>query len=533
MGPEESPSALLGGYSHNGVSPAKRPVLMTPSAKRPGVTVMALLCWLPVLVSDAIGQDRVDRPPVYPTAGLPSGLDDRLAWPNWSCNDASRESAASTILDPVSNQIGNGEVESRGSIEAAIARLPRTGSRILYLRTGHYRLTEPLVLTANDRGLVISACPGERPVLEGPPDSPVVVLRGAREVVLTGLIFSGPSSVHLVTEGTDDCVITSNTFLRGGTTILMTGSSRNVIQGNQILQSTATGIELRDGSNGNLLADNIIDGAGATETNGGGIFLHGTSHNRISHNLIRNTAGFGVGILNWDDMTINVANVIEYNVILNTTLTAEDSGAIYILGRSGADTQVVIAGNIVDGVGSPARHNVGIYLDDSSNGAMVTGNLVRRVGSDAVEIHGGSDNVIENNIFDLGEGQPSAVLFQAAPADTNPLNAQIGNEVVRNVILSANKDPKIFVFYDGGTPKIAGNLYANATGRQTLPSEDVTDSAPILVSPDHAQDAGRNDYRKVLNRAAETIGFRRIDFRLAGPRVSYWAAPPVTLPQRQ
>ena len=524
MGPKKSPSALLGGGSHLGV----------PSAKRPVVTAMALLCGLPVLVSDAIGQERVYRQPeLYPVAGLPPRLDDKVVWPNWSCGDAPRDSSASVIVDPVSNQIGNGEVESGGSMEAAIARLPRAGSRILYLRTGHYRLAEPLVLTANDRGLVISACPGERPVLEGPIDSPVVVLRGAREVVLTGLIFSGPSSVHLVTEGTDDCVITSNTFLRGGTTILMTGSSRNVIQGNQILQSTATGIELRDGSNGNLLADNIIDGAGATETNGGGIFLHGTSHNRISHNLIRNTAGFGVGILNWDDMTINVANVIEYNVILNTTLTAEDSGAIYILGRSGADTQVVIAGNIVDGVGSPARHNVGIYLDDSSNGAMVTGNLVRRVGSDAVEIHGGSDNVIENNIFDLGEGQPSAVLFQAAPADTNPLNAQIGNEVVRNVILSANKDPKIFVFYDGGTPKITGNLYANATGRQTLPSEDVTDSAPILVSPDHAQDAGRNDYRKVLNRAAETIGFRRIDFRLAGPRVSYWAAPPVTLPQRQ
>lgn len=437
----------------------------------------------------------------------------------WTCGDRNGPGGTFIIVDSVAAQTA-GDSQSRvDSIYQAIARLPETGPRVIYLRTGAYKLTDSLVLGSAAEGLTIAACPGETPVLEANDDAPVLILRGTKRVTLIGLVFATSSPTQVLLDNTQDCVIAGSTFLRGGTAILLIKSSVNTIHHNLIVHPTATGIELRDGSEANIVADNTIDGADAPETHGGGIFLHGTRFNRITHNLIQNAAGFGIGVLNWDESTVNVGNVVEYNLIRDTALTAEDSGAIYVLGRSGVDTQIVIAGNVVDGVGSGGEHDVGIYLDDSTNGAVVTRNLVRRVGSYAVQIHGGSDNLIENNVLDLGEGRPAAVLFQAAPADTNPLNAQTGNAVVRNVILSANKDPRLFDWIDGGTPHIANNLYANAMGAIARQVAPVADDQPVTADPGIARDGARDHYA-AAQAAATRIGFRPIDLSAVGPRAS-------------
>ncbi len=502
-----------------------------------------------------------------------AGADGAPSPEGWACDDALRPDIRAVIVDPFSNDRPNDTTHAR-SIERGVALLTGTGDprppgarqpqarqsnggrRILYLRAGVHALDKPLVLTAAADGLAIVACPGETAVLEGQPDAPTLILREVRGMALVGLVFAGPSPAQVSLDGARDCLIERDTFLRGGTALLLDHSAGNVIRRNLILHVAATGIELRDGSDGNTVADNVVDGADAPETHGGGVFLHGVSGNRIAHNLIRDTAGFGIGVSNWDAATVNVANVVEYNVLQDTARTAEDSGAIYVLGRSGADTGIVIAGNVVDGVGAgpggvrggvpggvraenvgagdggsgAGRHSVGIYLDDSTNGALVTRNLVRRVGSDAVQIHGGSDNRVENNLIDLGAGRPAAVLFQAAPADTNPLNAQTGNAVLRNVIVSSNADPKVFVWFDGGSPRIAGNLYANATGPMPLPDAPVADPEPVLADPSVVPDGAgtlgagalgadaRGRYAAVQAAAQAAIGFRPIDPASAGPR---------------
>jgi hypothetical protein len=161
---------------------------------------------------------------------------------------------------------------------------------------------------------------------------------------------------------------------------------------------------------------------------------------------------------------------------------------------------------------------IGICLDDSTNGAVVTRNLVRRVGSDAVQTHGGSNNRVENNLLDPGEGRPAAVLFQAAPADTNPSNAQTGNTVVRNIILSSNRDPKLLVRYNGGAPYEAANLYANATGPVALPDAPVTDRQPVLGDPALARSSPQTHYEAAQAAAVAAFGFKWIDPAQAGPR---------------
>jgi hypothetical protein len=213
---------------------------------------------------------------------------------------------------------------------------------------------------------------------------------------------------------------------------------------------------------------------------------------------------------------LNTGNVVEFNLLRDTALRSEDSGAIYVLGRGEIDTKMVIAGNVIDGVGSNGNHTIGIYLDDSTSGALVTGNLVRRPGTYAVEIHGGSDNTVASNLLDLGEGRAGAVLFQAAPADTHSTSAQTGNSVVRNVFLSALHDPKLFDWLEGGNPHIADNLYANATGAMPTPSASV-EARFVVADPAIARDAARDGYASIQAVAAR-IGFRPINIEGAGPR---------------
>ena len=124
---------------------------------------------------------------------------------------------------------------------------------------------------------------------------------------------------------------------------------------------------------------------------------------------------------------------------------------------------------------------------------QVSGNVVRNAGSDAVQIHGGSHNIVWHNVLDLGAGTASAVLFQAAPADTNPNNRQEGNVVQDNLILTTSLSPKLFVSLDGGQPVVTGNLFHHARAPMTAGIPPVQDQDPVFVDPGF-RSASTGDY---------------------------------------
>lgn len=458
-----------------------------------------------------------------PAPGLPTHV------PDADVCEPGRGTRALFVAPDGDDDADGGIDRPAASVGQALALARRTGSQTVYLRGGRHRLDRTVVLDAGVPGLRLLACPGEEPRLESgrPLLGTLLALQDARGVTIGGLTFGAtdPGGEALTLTGSHGNAVVGNRFERNGTALLLDDSKANLIAGNAVTGAARSGIELRDGSDGNVLAANHIDGVDGPETHGGGIFLHGARRNRISRNLVENTAGMGIGIANWDDATVNSGNVVEYNLVRDVNLTATDSGAIYLLGRSQVGTDTVVEGNWVDGVGGPGRHNVGIYLDDSVSGVTVTRNVVRNVGSDAVQIHGGSDNLIENNILDLGPGRPSAVLFQAAPADTNPSNAQKGNVVTRNIILSSNPEPKVYFWLDGGQPLILRNLYfntADATMRTVAiamtgePPVALDGEAPALdADPVHGDpgfaDAAAGDYGFLPGSIAARIGFRALD----------------------
>jgi len=136
---------------------------------------------------------------------------------------------------------------------------------------------------------------------------------------------------------------------------------------------------------------------------------------------------------------------------------------------------------------------------------LVEANIVRGVGSDAVQIHGGSSNHVIGNVLDLGTGHASAVLFQAPPGDQpNPSPLQ-GNSVTGNIILTGSAAPgNAYVNLDGGTPTIANNDYWGSAGAGLNPSPDASRSTvdPAFASP------SAGDYRMT---GGAGIGFAPID----------------------
>lgn len=415
----------------------------------------------------------------------------------------------------------------------ALAAIQPGAVRTIIIEDGTYRFSQELVVTAADSGVSLVAAPGAAPLFDGGGQlATLITLSGASGVTLSGLGFAATATTAgaaaLILEQANGNSIVANHFVNTGAAILLRhGSGNNALSGNQIDHSATSAIEVIDASDSNRIDSNLINGTGAPGTSGGGVYLHGASGNTITHNRIENTAGVGIGVLNWDGDTINTGTVVAFNAVLNTSRSSADSGAIYLLGRSHADTMAVIANNLVDDTGAASDHTIGIYLDDSTSGVAVTGNILRNIGTHGVQIHGGDNNIVRENVFDLGSGTASAVLFQSAPADTNPTNTMLNNVVTRNIFYSSSLTPHLFDHIDGHRPVISNNLYFNTTGAAMQTAPPALDTAPVFGDPQFVAPAEGN-YALQAGSAARAMGLSPIDQEAIGlhPATAHWYAWP-------
>lgn len=395
------------------------------------------------------------------------------------------------------------------TLQRAVDAMEGAGVKELVVLAGTYGIESALRLDGENRGFTITGSGGV--VLDGGGTSGILRIEGGSGITVSGLTFRGAAGPAVEVVGGAGNTITANGFEGNGGAVLLRDDARgNTVSNNKILSSEESAIELKDGSDDNVIDSNLIDGVGAQETYGGGIYLHGASGNQITHNLVKNTQGAAINLADFyatSTGTQNIGNTIAYNRIEDANLSATDSGAIYILGRSNADTQTLVEMNFIDGTGRADRHSVGIYLDDCTNGVTATGNIVTGIGSDGFQIHGGSDNTFSDNIFDLGSGTPSAGLFQMSPQDVHNPDPLRDNVVTNNIVATASATPRpAYAFLDGGDPAIAGNEYWTPPGVRLDASPD--------ANPSYATRSLSGDYATGGN----AIGFAAIDLSQIGLR---------------
>ena len=422
------------------------------------------------------------------------------------------------------------------SLDRAQSAMEHSSVHTTYVEGGTYNLSNSLMLTAADNGVSFISAPGQHAVLDGAGAglANLMTLNGAQNVTLQGLTFENTASGYFngavaLVNATGNHIV-GNLFTNNDRGVLLTASGGNVISGNEFDNSITAGINAGAASNNNTIDSNLINGTRffGTGTGSAGVWITGGSNNAITHNTIENTAGAGIALANWntDPANLNVGNTISYNSVINADSSplANDSGGIYVDGRAGIDTRMTISNNAISLASSPTTGvDVGIYLDDWTSGATVTGNIVTG-GNFGFLIHGGQNNTLSNNIFDLGTRSAPNIGVGLIQSDAGgPFTSMTGNMISGNVVYSTATQPSnVYVTY-GGTATVSDNLYYNTNGQPMSIGGPAQDGSAGWGDPQFV-DAAAGNYAMGAGSAALAMGFRPINQSAIGlaPTTPHW-----------
>ncbi|ACB76194.1 right-handed parallel beta-helix repeat-containing protein [Opitutus terrae] len=242
------------------------------------------------------------------------------------------------------------------------------------------------------------ATPGPDDVTVSILDTPFLRLAGARHVTIAGLRFTAGRAGGVAVREGEDCRIVGCTFSNlGDLAVLIEGGSAHEVRSCDFHDLALGAITVNGGNRPTLTParhrvfnNHIHHFSHWLRTGQYGVMIDGVGQ-RVAHNLIHD-APFEAMYLRGND------HVVEFNDVHSVTQETGDAGAIHT-GRDWTWRGNVIRHNYWHHLQGPGLHGVtAVYLDDFSSGFSVTGNIFYRAGR-AVQIGGGRDNLVANNLF--------------------------------------------------------------------------------------------------------------------------------------
>ncbi len=232
---------------------------------------------------------------------------------------------------------------------------------------------------------------------------PFVVIRNAEHVTLRGLTFELGRTEGAVIEGGSKNLLVGCTFCKLGTNgVVILGGSDHGVLGCDIHTLGAGGVRVAGGDRktltpGGHFVENchVYDFTRIDRVYAPAVHMDGVG-NRIAHNLFHHSPHHAMRVEGYE-------HAIEWNEIHSVVYESDDQAGIDIYGNP-AYRGNVIRYNYWHHIGS--GHNVagqaGIRLDDFISNVLIYGNVFYRCAGGqfgAVQIHGGKDNVVDNNLF--------------------------------------------------------------------------------------------------------------------------------------
>ena len=216
-------------------------------------------------------------------------------------------------------------------------------------------------------------------------------------VNFSGINFTATQMNGLYFTSCDHITIENCEVTKTGMDGIYADGTNITIQNNELRQIGYHGIEILGGdittlnSSNNLVYNNHIYKAGqAIKSSKYAVRIRGCGA-MVSHNEIHETPHKGI-----DYEGPN--HVIEYNEIYNVCMDTGDCGAIQAK-RTFDSYGCIIRYNFIHDIGGPGSWALGIYWDDGLSGQTAYGNIVANVTAHGMNVGGGRDNVVENNIF--------------------------------------------------------------------------------------------------------------------------------------
>ncbi len=232
---------------------------------------------------------------------------------------------------------------------------------------------------------------------------PFVRMRGTSHVVLRGLTFECGRAEGAVVERGSNVLLAGCTLARLGTNgaVLQDGTGQGLL-GCDLFTLGAGGVIVRGGdvktlTPGNIFVENChiheftrVDRNYAPAVNMDGV------GNVIRHNLIHDSPHHGIRLGGFD-------HLVELNEVHSVVYESDDQSGIDMFGDP------AIRGNVLRynfwhhiGSGKSVAGQAGIRLDDMISGVWIYGNVFYRCAGGhfgGLQIHGGKDNVADNNLF--------------------------------------------------------------------------------------------------------------------------------------
>ena len=234
-------------------------------------------------------------------------------------------------------------------------------------------------------------------------DGPFVRMKGASHVSVEGLTLElGRGPGVTITDGAD-CRLAGCTIRRiGGDAVLIAGGKRHSVLSSDLHTLGRGGVRINGGDRRTLDPGvhvvrncHIHHFSRIDRTYTPSVWLDGVGH-RIEHNRIHDSPGHGMRV-NGND------HRIEYNEVFRVAMETDDQGGLDMWGDPSYRGNVIRYNYWHDiGPGNAPCGRAGVRLDDAISGTLVYGNVFARCSRGhfgGVQIHGGKENRVENNVF--------------------------------------------------------------------------------------------------------------------------------------
>ena len=262
-----------------------------------------------------------------------------------------------------------------------------------------------------------------------------------------------------------------------------------------------------------VIDNNIIRHGGSIFPCAVGVWIGQSGDNAVTHNEIADlfytgisagwTWGYGEGLAKRNTFAFNHVHHLGWGLMT-------DMGGIYTLGPSEGS---VVRNNIFHDIYSHSYGGWGMYTDEGSTGILFENNLVYRTKTGSFHQHYGKNNVLRNNVLAQSiEQQIQATRLEdhlSFTLEKNIVYWETGELLAgpwdrlhyasrNNLYWQARREPIAFA----GQPLAAWQAKGHEEGS--------------LIADPHFIDPAHDDYRLAPDSPALRLGFKPIDYAMAG-----------------
>ncbi len=329
----------------------------------------------------------------------------------------------------------------------------------------------------------------------------MVELDGCSNVSLQGLSFEESRGSAIRIQGGENCLVAECRIERMGRDgIHVEGGKNHGISGSLLRTLGCAGIDLVGGDRktltpgGHFVENTVVDNFSifkrtyepALRMDGCGL--------RASHNYFWNSSSSAMRIEGNDLL-------VEYNDIGNVVNESDDQGGLDSFYNPSYLGNVIRYNRWRNIVGGTHCGAAGIRLDDMISGVLVYGNVLENCGSHhfaGVQINGGKDNLVENNLF---WECPAAVSWYEFPWTQHRWDTMMAKEETRRKIFE-EVDIRSQL-YLSRYPKLA-QIYENACSN-TVSNNLLVDCAGLAISANDKQTFTNNQQIASQGRTIEQV----------------------------